>query len=141
MKVKYRYDDTKREIARTARNIIENDGIVIVQITSHAKTMKQTICKVQDFEFGVASGYGYDVNMKFLSELFNMMFLKELYIFFKTLDYKYVATHNHFTDIENLRNGFKTFHYNTRWIETHESMFLLIEKEQVSKNVYINRES
>lgn len=143
--MRYHYNDDRHEIARMVRKLIENGETVIVQIYSCSNVnynmQKKTYCKVQDYEFGSILGYGYKEKVRLLEELFNMMFLKELFIFFKTVDYKYVGTHNHFCDIDNLVQAFNTFHYSVEIVETHESLYILLRKVSVKNNVYISRES
>lgn len=141
MNMKYHYNDDRHEIARMVRKLIENGETVIVQIFTVSDMQKKTYCRVQDYEFGNILGYGYKEKVRLLEELFNMMFLKELFIFFKTVDYKYVGTHNHFCDIDNLVQAFNTFHYSVEIVETHESLYILLRKVSVKDNVYISRES
>lgn len=134
----FELNEKRYEIAKDARNTLENDGIVVVHLQRYIKVERKTECRVQGYIFAELDGYGFDENMRIMSELFNLMFMCEMFDFLHRTSFDYIMKKNFFTDYENLKEAFQTFHYSLKMVETVDCIYMVIEKER-DFSVYFNR--
>jgi len=127
MKV-YNYDKTKNSIIEYVRKDLEEKGIIIIQITSIVDKGRQTVCKVQDYNFNTISGFGYEINVRMLEEVYHYLFMEELLKAHNTIDFDFLSIEAELNSIDEVEAAFEDQGFTFRIIETYCSYFFLIEK-------------